>query len=341
MNKLVYVLGVIAVLAVGLGVWLIQAPAKDTFEEVLLFDDLQKFANQLQSVEIRNAQGVLFSAQKSDASWLASIDSTQLVYPISQSKLADFVETMMYAKLIEAKTSKPKNYIRLGLQPLDTDDSMATLVTFKALNKSWQVLVGNKVTVGEGHYILKLGDSQSWRTDKTISLPIDKFSWLKQPILPFQQQDILSVSRVDNLDWQIVKSASSDFQLINIPKDRELEYDSILNSVVSNLIDLNFEMLLTADEDFSQSLKILTQLEVSTSDGKIFQVFVSEFNDKYYVNFSSNDQPEYWQKWYYQVSKFSAQQLVKTLDDFLAEQSTTTSNSETSPDTVDEGDSPY
>jgi hypothetical protein len=341
MNKQVSILTAIAILAVGLGVWLIQAPTKGTFEAGFLFDDLQKFANQLDKVEIKNAQGVLFSAQKLGDSWLATFDPEQHVYPISQDKLAEFVETMMRAKLVEAKTSKPKNYIRLGLQPIDTDDSMATLVTFKADDHSWQVLVGNNVTVGEGHYILKPESPQSWRIDKTVNLPIDKFSWLKQPILPFQIQDIRSVSRVDSLDWQIIKSASGEFQLVNMPEGRELQYDSILNSVVSNLIDLNFEQLLTADDDFAQSLKLLTQLEVSTSDEKIFQIIVSELDDKHYVNFSSNDQSEYWQKWYYQVSNFSAQQLIKTQDDFLAEQSPTTSNLETSPETVDEGDSPF
>jgi len=341
MNKQVTILTGIAILAVGLGVWLIQSSSKHTFEAELLFDDLQKFANQLDNVEIKNAQGVLFSAQKLGDSWLATFDPEQPVYPISQHKLASFVETMMRAKLVEAKTSKPENYIRLGLQSIDTDDSMATLVTFKASDKSWQVLVGNKVSIGEGHYILKPEDPQSWRTDKTISLPIDKFSWLKQPILPYQTQDISSVSRVDSLNWQIVRSASGDFQLINMPKDRELEYASILNSMVSNLVDLDFEQLLAANEDFAQSLKVLTQLEVSTTNGKTFQVVLSERDDKHFVNFSSNNQPKYWQKWYYQVTNFSAQQLIKTVDDFLAQQNTPTSNSDSSSQTVDEGDSPY
>jgi hypothetical protein len=218
---------------------------------------------------------------------------------------------------------------------------MATLVTFKANDKYWQVLVGNKVTLGEGHYVLKPEDSQSWRTDKTISLPIDKFLWLKHPILPFKDQDISSVSRVDSLNWQIERSASGDFQLIDIPKDKVLEYDGILNSVVSNLTSLNFESLLAANEDFVQSLKVLTQLKVATADQRTFHVIVSELEDKHFVNFSSNDQSEYWQKWYYQVSNFSAQQLIKTVDDFLAEENATTSNSDTSSQAVDEGDSPF
>lgn len=339
MNKQVSALAAIAILAVGLGVWLTQSPSKDKFEAELLFDDLQQYANKVDSVEIKNAQGVLFSAQKLGDRWLATFDPEQPVYPISQRKLADFVETMMRAKLVEAKTSKPKNYIRLGLQPIDVDDSMATLVTFKANQKSWQVLVGNKVSVGEGHYILKPQDSQSWRTDKTISLPIDKFSWLKQPILPYEEQDISSISRVDSLAWQIARSASGDLQLINLPKGRELEYGSILNSVVSNLTGLHFEQLVDADDDFTQSLTLLTQLEVVTVDQKIFQVVVTKIDDKHFVNFISNDQPEYWQKWYYQVSNFSAQQLIKTLDDFLAEQNPTTSD--TRPQPIEEGESPY
>ncbi|MFT5838961.1 MAG: hypothetical protein ACI9UT_001462 [Flavobacteriales bacterium] len=344
MNKQVSVLAAIAILALGLGVWLSQSPSKDKFEAVLLFDDLQEFANQVHSVEITNAQGVLFSAQKLGERWLATFDPEQPVYPIYQPKLSGFVETLMRAKLVEAKTGKPQNYVRLGLQSIDIDDSMASLVTLKANENSWQVLVGNKVTIGEGHYILNPNNAQSWRTDKTINLPLDKFSWLKQPILPFQAQDITSISRVDSLDWQIARAANGEFNIINMPKDKKLEYDSILNSIVSSLTSLDFEQLIAvdivaADTDFTQSLKILTQLEVNTTEQKIFQLVVSELDDKHFVNFSSNGPPEYWHQWYYQISYFSAQQLIKRLDDFLVEENTT-KNNETKPQTIEEGESP-
>ena len=340
MNKQISVLAVIAILAVGTGVWLGQSSSKDKFEAGLLFNDLQEFANQVDSIEIANAQGVLFDAKKIGDRWLATIYPEQAVYPISQGKLAEFVETMMRAKLIEAKTNKPENYIRLGLQSIDIDDGMANLVTLKTDDNFWQVLVGNKVTLGEGQYILKSDDPRSWRTDKTIHLPIDKYSWLKQPILPYQAQDISSVSRVDSLGWKITRSVSGDFQLINMPKDKELEYASILNSIVSSLISLDFEQLVVADENFAQLSNVLTQLEVSTAKEKIFQVVVSELDDKHFVNFSSTGQAEYWQKWTYQISNFSAQQLIKTLDDFLVQGNTITSNSDTILQTVDEGDSP-
>jgi hypothetical protein len=217
---------------------------------------------------------------------------------------------------------------------------MASLVTLKANENFWQVLVGNKATLGEGQYILKSDDVRSWRTDKTIYLPIDKYSWLKQPILPYQTQDIISVSRVDSLGWQITRAVGGEFQLVNMPKDEELEYASILNSIVNSLISLDFEQLFPVNEGFEQSLKVLTQLEVITAQQKTFQVVVSELDDEHFVNFISADQSKYWQKWYYQISNFSAQQLIKTLDDFLLQEPASERPSSPSFSVVEEGDSP-
>lgn len=340
MNKQVSILAVLAIIASGSGVWISQSLHTDKFEVDFLFDDLHKLANQINSVEIKNTQGVLYSAKKSDDRWITTFDPELPAYPVSEINLTGFVETMMSAKLVEAKTSKPKNYARLGLQSIDVDDSLASLVTLKTDQKSWQVLVGNKVSVGDGQYILKMGGSQSWRTDKTINLPIDKFSWLKQPILPYQPKDISSVSRVDSLDWQIVRSASGDFELMNMPTGKELRYASILNSIVSNLISLDFEQLLAADEEFSQPLKVLTQLEVVTKDKNVFQVVVSELNNKHLITFSSDSNSEYWQQWYYQISNFSAQQLIKTLKDFISQENTILSNTEDIFQSVEEGESP-
>lgn len=338
MNKQTFVLVTIIILALGLGIMLSQSPPKDKFEARFLFDDLQEYANQVNSVEIINTQGVLFSAKKSAVGWQATFTPGQPAYPIFQDKLAEFVQTMMRVKLVEAKTNKPKNYIHLGLQPIDIEDSLASLVILKTPKKSWQVLVGNKVTLGEGQYILKQDDFRSWRTDVNIDLPLDRFSWLKQPVLPYQAEDIRSISRVDSLGWKITKSVGDDFYLVNMPKDTELAYPRILNSIVSSLTSLNFEQLLHNNQHLNQPLKILTQLEVITHEDSIFKVVVSGLKDKYFVNFTSTDQSQYWQKWYYQISYFSAQQLIKTTDDFLSDKNALKSPMETNLQVVAESD---
>ena len=50
MNKQVSILAVCAILSLGLVAWLSQSPSKYKFDAVLLFDDLQKFANQVESL---------------------------------------------------------------------------------------------------------------------------------------------------------------------------------------------------------------------------------------------------------------------------------------------------
>ena len=219
-------------------------------------------------------------------------------------------------------------------------DSMASLVTLKTDQKSWQVLVGSKVSLGNGQYVLKTGAIQSWKTDSAINLPIDNFSWLKKPILPYQAHDIRSISRVDSQKWHIVRSVSGDFELMNMPKKKELVYASILNSIVGSLTSLDFERIFVADEIFLKQIKILTQLEVSTQEKNVFQVVVSELDDKYLVSFSSDSNSEYWQQWYYQISNFSAKQLIRTSDDFLSNESTIVTNINKTYQSIEEGESP-
>ncbi len=90
MKKQALVLAVIATLTIGLGAWLSQRPSNDKFEAVLMFDDLKKFANQVNSVEIKNAQGVLYSIKKTDERWLANFELELPAYPISHALLAFF-----------------------------------------------------------------------------------------------------------------------------------------------------------------------------------------------------------------------------------------------------------
>jgi hypothetical protein len=340
-NKPFYVLALLATFALVAGVWLSQKDKQQLPTTQLLFDDLAAVANEIQSIEIKNAQGVLFSAQKLNGSWLATFDPDLPVYPVAQKKLADLVRALTTLKLVEAKTSKPENFNRLGLQDIQSEDSLARIVTLRTANQSWQVLVGNAVAISDGNYVRLPQNTQSWQTDKTINLPLDEFSWLKQPVLPYTSQDLAVISRIDTENWQIEKVGENEYVLLNMPQGKELIYGSVLNSVVSSLTSLDFEALVIGDDDFLGNLNGLTQLEVNTVSGQVFQVVVSQSDDKYFVHFEANDPTDYWHKWYYQVSQFSAQQLVKTMDDFLKEEPNNTKDSKAEPTSVDEGESPY
>lgn len=311
------------IVAVGVGVYLIQKPSSTEFEATLLFEDLSLEAEKIDAIQIENSSGSLFNAFKFEGKWVASVGYSEQTYPAEQTKLASLVKSVLQAKLIEAKTKNKTKHIRLGLQNISIEDSLARLLTIKVGSKSWQVLIGNNSSVGEGSYVRLPKESQSWRLDKNIELPIEAFSWLKHPILPYSNQDVLSLSRVDSNTWQIATNAdNSEFDLLVMPKGKSLQYDGVLSGFVSNLTGLDYEELVAAEPSFIDSLALVAEFDVQTKENGQFNVRVSQANDLYYVNFvvdgSEADTPHhYWQTWYYQVSSYSAQQLNKSLEDFL------------------------
>lgn len=339
--KSIYVLIIAVLVAIAAAVWLLKLPKSNDLQSQLLFSDFAQFANDIHNVEIRNAQGVVFSADKSENNWMAIIAPQLPGYPISEDKLADLVSALLQVKLVEPKTSKTKNYNRLGLQDINNTDSLASLVTLKSKKHTWSVLVGNTVSFTEGSYVRLPNNKQSWRTDNTINLPLDKFAWLKQPILPFSVQDIVKVSRVDQSYWRMEKQSDGIFYLEPMPKGRALEYQGILDSMVSSIVELSFEKLLVSDEIAPASLNILAELALENVQGEIVRLVVSEMDGQHLVSFHNDVQSEYWYKWHYQISNFSAQQLIKIPEDFLAEKSEfLTDDAIDNTKAVEEGESP-
>ncbi|WP_158967587.1 DUF4340 domain-containing protein [Paraglaciecola sp. L3A3] len=320
MNKQLSVLSLLLLIAIGVGVWILQKPSYSEFESELLFADLSSVAADVDSVMIENSSGTLFKAVKSEDTWLAELGYTGQLYPVDKRKLANLINTLMQAKLIEAKTKLKQNHGRLGLQGINQEDSLARLVTIAIGTKTWQVLIGNQVNLGEGNYVRLPNENQSWRLDKNINLPIDQFSWFKHPILPYKSEDIVSVSRVDKHNWSMLYNDDiAEFTLEQLPDGRTLQYDGVLTGFVSSLTNIDYQEIISADEYFIQSLERETELNLVTKQNVQFKLIVSKAKDIYYLNFSSDNAQEYWQNYYYQVSTFSAQQLNKQVEDFLAE----------------------
>ncbi|MDU0354395.1 DUF4340 domain-containing protein [Paraglaciecola aquimarina] len=318
MNKQLVTLMTLLVVGIGVCVWIIQKPSQSEFEPIGLFEDLNSVASQIDSVTIENSSGTLFKGKKHGEQWLAEVGHTGKTYPIEKSKVANLINSLLQGKLIEAKTSRKANLERLGLKAIDQEDSLARLITITVGNKAWQVLVGNQASVGEGSYVRFVKQPQSWRLDRRIELPVGHFSWLQHPILPFEVKDILTVTRVGNDNWSMTKYTDEiDFAMENMPEDRLLAYDGVLTGFVENLVALDYEELISIDDNVVNSLNLVTKLNVVTQQYQEFTVILSQANGAYYVNFNINGAEQYWQNWYYQISGFTAQQLNKVTEDFL------------------------
>jgi hypothetical protein len=321
MNTRLIGLVLLAVLAVAGGLWLNFRDTTNDQSAQLLFPDGRQYVQGLQAISFDTSQGTLLQAELDGETWLAKVGDDAPSYPLDKARLTDFLTALTQAKLVEAKTSKAENYHHLGLESIDNVDSLATLVTLtgKQSNNDWQVLVGNSVNTGTGNYVRLPRAAQSWKIDQAIALPSDKYTWLQRPILPFNSTDIAALKRSDGKTWVVEKSENEQFVLKTLPKGRELRYPGIVDSVVSSLVELDFDGLLARDASVWLNASNVAKLLVSLSDGSTVSAQIKQLDTDYYVQFASEQHSAYWLEWTYQISSFNAQQLAKNLEDFLVE----------------------
>lgn len=314
-----HLLSLFLILLVGTGAgWFLlqQEGGQDMLQQGPLLPELAEQGSQIQRVELLDAQGLSVQAEQVDGKWLISSEGG---YPADEEKLAELVQALVDAKRLQAKTRQPAHFHRLGLQELDAPESTVSQLTLQSASHSWQLLIGNTPASGHGRYVRFANDNQSWLIDQDISLPMAARDWMRQPILDLQNEQIASVARIDGSGWQISRdTAEQDFVLVNQPQGRELKYATVLNALVSNLLSINFEERLVMDEAFWQQ-PLQASMQVNTFDGEQIQLSLLELEDKHYVRFTANQSHAYWQGTTYQISGFSANQLAKQTEDFLAE----------------------
>lgn len=284
-----------------------------------LFNDLAEKANSLDSIMVENFQGVIFSANQQNGNWVSQVEGVDFPYPVDEAKLAALVSDLVEGKLIEAKTAKQENYPLLGISDIDSQDSMATLVSLKAGELEWKLLIGNKATSGNGSYVRMPDEQQSWLIDKVLSPPTQQIDLLRQPILDITADDIQSVKREGTQQWMFSRVSDTDqFVLNSLPEGREVKYEGILSGFVNNLVGAKFEQIVAADEEVWADSTPSMVLQLTTQSQQEIKVEMVELNDSNYLRFvDESDSTAYWNRLTYKVSTFTGSQLNKQIEDFL------------------------
>jgi Domain of unknown function (DUF4340) len=149
---------------------------------------------------------------------------------------------------VEPKTTKAASYPRLEVEDAGGKDSKSTLVT---LADTKGALMGEVITGkhrddqlggGEGGvYVRKPGNAQSWLARGKLDLAGNTADWLDKALLdlPGAQIQKLVLTQADGSGVTISRDKAGDkFVLANMPKDKKLKYDSILDDAADTLSKL-------------------------------------------------------------------------------------------------------
>jgi predicted Rdx family selenoprotein len=275
---------------------------------------LQQASDAVNQITVVTTNGERIEVVLEDDLWRMSSHGH---YPVDTQKLATLIQDVIKARKLQAKTNREEQLYRLGLAK--SEQGQPAELSIKSNQDSWDLIVGNKPSTGLGHYLRFADSSQAWLVDQSLSLPLSARDWMRQPILDVSMDEVVSVSRQDSVTWGINRdSADKDFQLQPMSKAQKLIYAGVLDSYVSNVLNLSFEQLVDADAAFWDSLTPVAEFSIVLRDGRHITLALAKEEDAHYAAYSVDSGSPYWQNWFYKVSGFSAGQLLKSAQDFVA-----------------------
>lgn len=326
MNKQVLALLVIISLAGAAIYYLLTQQSQSLDQTEPLFSDLSERADNIERVEIFNHHGSLLAATRGKDGWVTRIETIGIDYPVDQAKLSELVSNLAEANIFEAKTAKKENYPKLGISDIQSADSQATLINVFSEGKQYSVLVGNRASSGQGSYVRRATETQSWLLDSNIELPSSEFEWLKQPIINIDLKSVSSISRQDEQAYTLKKADSEEvsFMLEDLQDGETLSYDSIVDGFVENIVNLNFEEIVSIPEKFwlpsaSEPDKKLIPFSVSVENGDNISMTLAISKNEHFVRFvrNSTSGQSHWDGLSYLISSYSSGQIDKSRDSFI------------------------
>jgi len=189
---------------------------------------------------------VLATLLRADGQWRLE----ERNYPADAAKLRELLVGLAEARRIEAKTSNPELYSRLGVQDIDKTDAGGVQIELAGGGEPVLLIVGENNPRGKGTYVRRVGEAQSWLVDRNIAVDKSPANWLNRELVDVQPDriDEVVVERgKDRVEIAASEAANGDFVLRNLPKGREPASDYVADATAGLLQGLRFEDVAAAD----------------------------------------------------------------------------------------------
>jgi len=210
----------IAVLAMGIFAYYFKANSNSNAVDAnsSLIPGLEENLKTVTKFVVTKAGNVPVSeVSKSDKGWV--VDNRD-GYTANIAAVRGLFENLSEAKLVEAKTSNPDNYAKLGVEDIDSKQSQGVQFTLEGLQDDVNIIFGKDGSSGKNtQFVRRVGEPQSWLVNKKLNIKRSVTDWLKKDLIDIPPERIKSM--------QIIHS---DGEVINIANDGEEAYKFTLDA---------------------------------------------------------------------------------------------------------------
>lgn len=271
-SKNLGVLGLVALAAIGGGIWLASERSSSSIESAkALYPDLKKTLNDATAVRIHTAGDELAVeiARKDDAWGVTERHG----YPADEAKLRKLLLGIANAELREQKTSNPENYSSLGVEDVSDANATGVRIEVAGVEPAVNLIVGKQGLSFDSQYVRKVGEEESWLIDASLDSSAKPEDWLRKSVIDVRADRIQSatIETKGAKPYTAAKDsrADADFAVEPLPKGKELSSSSAANSLATALAGLTLSDVRPASE---LEGKPEAQATYRTFDGLIVEI---------------------------------------------------------------------
>ena len=231
----------------------------DLFQADLLIPGLGDGINQASLIEVTTPGNVLaVTLVRGERNW--TIDELA-GYPADFAPVRDLLAGLAQARVIEAKTSNPNYYARLGVEDVSGEDASGVLVRVTLGGEVIAVILGNEAQGRDGMYMRLADSASSVLVDVMLDVSRGAIGWADKEIADLSSVEVAEVEIIHpDGDWIMARKISADdtdYQLENLPEGRELKSTWSVNSLGNALASLSLDSVRPDSEvDFSGAIRV-------------------------------------------------------------------------------------
>jgi hypothetical protein len=285
----------VAVLGIGLILSQRQQPVAETqAESGPLVPELAAKLNDVSSIRITKAKAeVVAELKRGESGWTVT---NRHGYPANIGKVREYLIKLSEARVREAKTSKPENYARLGVEDLGAEGATGLGVDLDGLKAPVRLIVGVSAGGGSpGTFVRRVGEAESYLVSGDVIPDKEGGNWLAGEILSLPSAEVRAV-QVTAPDKSVLKIEKSDagqtnYSVLGIPKGRQLSSESIGNLTAAVLDGLTLEDVLPAAQAAPDAASTwsatytgydghVVDITLWDKDGKSWATFAARIDEK-------------------------------------------------------------
>jgi hypothetical protein len=166
-------------------------------------------------------------------------------YRADWSKLKMLLVALGQARVIEPKTAKPEYYERLGVEDVADGNAGSVLVRIGIGDQTTGLLIGHQAQGRQGQYVRLQDRADSALVDRVFELPRQTLDWADSRIIDINSSEVAEVEIIhptaERISVMKISADQTDFDVVDLPPDREIKSSWAVNSLGSVFTMLDME----------------------------------------------------------------------------------------------------